>query len=234
MWRSLSCLAFAAAWASSAAAQTSTPFSDTPVVVTSGEAVVRVAPDLAYLTLGTETRARNPRDAQRQNADIMTAVQLKLRDARVPSDAIRTVGYQVEEESDYVEGRRVPRGYVVRNAIEVRVDDVKRLGELVDVAVGAGATTVRDIRYDVKDRAAVERRALRDAAADARGRAEAAAEGAGRAIDRVLRVEEHRAITGPRPVAPVVMAARAAAPETPITAGEIEIHALVTLTAALK
>src|SRR5438045_89664 len=43
-----------------------------PTVVTSGQASVRRPPDIATISLGVESRARNPRDAQRQNAEAMT------------------------------------------------------------------------------------------------------------------------------------------------------------------
>ena len=57
--------------ASAAAAQT-TPQPD--VIVMTGEAVVRRPPDVAFVTLAVETRAKSPRDAQRQNNQVMTAV----------------------------------------------------------------------------------------------------------------------------------------------------------------
>ena len=107
------------------------------LVVTSGEAVVRHAPDRAFLTVTVEARAKNPRDAQRQNAEAMTAVQQRLTLARVSKDAVRTLGYDLEQEFDFLQGRRVPREFVARNAIEVRVDEIARVGELLDVAVQA-------------------------------------------------------------------------------------------------
>ena len=56
-----------------------------------------------------------------------------LRKARVPDDAIRTIGYDLQQEFDFTNGKRVPRGYVARNSIEVRVDDVSRVGELLEI-----------------------------------------------------------------------------------------------------
>src|SRR5262245_26402419 len=44
----------------------------TDAIVTTGQAMVKRAPDVAFVTLGVESRAKNPRDAQRQNADEMT------------------------------------------------------------------------------------------------------------------------------------------------------------------
>jgi uncharacterized protein YggE len=209
--------------------------SQVPEIVTTGEAVVRRAPDRAFFTVTAESRARSPRDAQQENARMMTSVQDKLKGAGIAKEAIRTLGYTVEPEFDFANNRRTLRDYVARNTIEVKVDDLDRLGEMIDAAVSAGATSVGDVRFDLKDRKAAEREALRQAVVDARARAEAAAAGADRTIDHIIRIQENG--TEPiEPPRPVMMAVRAggAAPETPITAGDIEIRARVTLTAAIK
>jgi len=209
---------------------------EAPTVVTTGEAIVRRAPDRAFVTAAVESRARNPRDAQRDNAEAMTAVQQRILSSGIPKDAVRTLGYNIQQEFDYVGGRRVTRGYVARNAVEVRVDVLERVGDLLDAVVEAGATAVRGVRFDLQDRASAEREALRLAVVDARGRAEAAAAGAGRAIDRILKIDGTQRDT--RPLIPMPMIAmREAAqaePTTPVEGGEIEIHAYVTLTVSIK
>lgn len=50
----------------SSAQQTTPP--EPPVVVTSGEGLVQAVPDRAWITVTAESRAGNPRDAQRRNA----------------------------------------------------------------------------------------------------------------------------------------------------------------------
>jgi hypothetical protein len=205
-----------------------------PVVVTSGEGVVQAVPDRAWITIIAESRAGNPRDAQRRNAEAMKPVIDKLRGSGVPSDAIRTVGYDLQQEWDFVNNQRVSRGYVARNTIDVRVDAIDRVGELLEMAVGSGATSVGGVRFDLKDRAKLEREALRLAVEDARGRAEAAAAGAGRAIDRILRID---ALSGGTPVPlprVALLRQQAAAEAPPISAGEMEIRSQVTVTSALK
>jgi uncharacterized protein len=204
------------------------------LVVTSGEAVVRHAPDRAFLTVTVEARAKNPRDAQRQNAEAMTAVQQRLTLARVSKDAVRTLGYDLEQEFDFLQGRRVPREFVARNAIEVRVDEIARVGELLDVAVQGGATSVSGVRFDIQDREKVERDALRLAVVDARSRADAAAAGAGRTVDRIIKIEDARD-SGIIPIARPMMTMKAAeAAQTPVEPGLVEIRARVTLTASMK
>ena len=121
---------------------------------------------LRYVTLAVESRARNPRDAQRANADAMSAVQKQLATAGIPKDAMRTLGLGLHQEFDNANGRRIARDFVARNTLEVRIDDVSRAGEIADAVVQGGATALEGIRFDLKDRAAAEREALRLAVAD--------------------------------------------------------------------
>jgi uncharacterized protein YggE len=184
--------------------------------------------------LSTESRAPKPEDAQQRNAQAMTSVQQAVRKAGIAQEAIRTLGVNLREDVDFVNGKRVPRGYVVTNSIEVRVDDLDGLGKLMDAAVASGATGVGDVRFDLKDRAAAEREALKLAVADAKGLAEAAAAGAGLRLGSILRIEEH----GERPAPiPMMRAATMAAPAqtvTPVEAGQIQIVSNVTLTVAIQ
>ena len=220
---------------SEAAAQQAAPSPLVDVVVTTGEGVIQAVPDRAWITVIAETRAPNPREAQRRNTEAMRPVQDALRNARIPADAIRTVGYDLQEEFDFPNNKRVSRGYVARNSIEIRVDDVNRVGELLELSVGQGATRVGGLRFDLKEQAKLEREALRMAVAEARAKAEAAAAGAGRTVDRVVRVEETGGVPRPQPMfRNVAMEARAADAPVPVSTGQIEVRAQATVTLAVK
>lgn len=210
------------------------PASNEPVIVTTGEGIVKMAPDRVWVTIAAESRAKSPREAQRANADAMKAVLDKLKALGLPADAIRTSGYDLQPQFDYVNGRQSLREYLARNTIEVRVDDVTRAGEVLDAAVGSGATSVSGVRFDLKDRSVAEREALKKAVADARGRADAAAQGAGMKVDRVVKIEEQR-IMVPEP-RPVMMARQSMVADAgpPISAGELEIRSTVTMTSSIK
>jgi uncharacterized protein YggE len=229
--------AVAAFITSSAFAQVSTPpivSASQPAVVTQGHAIVTARPDRAFVTIAAESRSRNSAEAQKQNAAAMTAVLQQIDKAGVPKDAIRTTGYELHPEFDYANGRQTFRNYVARNTVEVRLDDIDRVGVVIDAAAAGGATSITGIRFDVRNRVALERDALRQAVADARARADAAAAGAGATIDRVVRIEESVAPEFPRPV--VRMAAQAVERDaaTPVEPSTIEIQARVTLTATLR
>lgn len=217
-----------------AAAQPSAPG---PVVVVRGEGEVRIAPDVAFVTIGAELRGSTAAAAQTAAASAMTAVRQKIVAAGVPQTAIRTLSYDVQPQFDYSSGKQVPRGFLARNVIEVRLDDIARVGEVLEVAIAAGGTSVQNVRFDLKQRTAAERDALTRAVADARARADAAAKGAGATVVAVLRIEEGGVQAMPVEAPMMRMAAdalTASPPPPPIAAGEVVIHASVTLTASIK
>ena len=142
----------------------------------------------------------------------------------------------MQYEWDFVNNKRVGRGYVARNTIDVRVDAIDRVGEYLELAVGSGATSVSGIRFDLKDQGKLEREALRLAVADARTKADAAASGVGRTVDRILRIEEQGVVVPPMPVRMMREVAQAAVADAtpPIATGQTEIRARATVTAAMK
>ncbi|HJR61500.1 MAG TPA: SIMPL domain-containing protein, partial [Vicinamibacterales bacterium] len=209
---------------------------DPAVIVTTGQAEVKMPPDRAWVMVNAESRSKDPKEAQRLNTDAMNAVMEKLKGMNLGADAIRTTSYELHPEFDYRDGRQTLRGYVARNAIEVRVDEIARVADVLGVAVGSGATAVGGLRFGLRDQDAVEREALRLAVQDARARADAAAAGAGVQIVRVQRIEEQGA-AGPEPPRPMVrqMTMEASADMAPpITPGTVEIRSTVRLTVLIK
>lgn len=214
-------------------AQTAT---DPSSIVVNGEGIVKVTPNQAWVRISAESRSKNSKEAQQQNAEVMTAVQQKIAALGIPKDAIQTVGIDLQPEFDYQNNRQTLRGYVARNTIEVRIDDFATVGEVLDVAVGSGATNVHGLRFDVKNREAIEQQALQRAVANGMEKAQTIAGAAKRGVDRILRIEEQFiGDGGPRPMMERAMMSRMAADApTPVEAGEIEIRAMVRVTVAIK
>jgi len=225
-------LALAMLPAVASAQQAGVPSESASVV---GEGVVHATPDRAWITVGAESRAASAREAQRRNTELMTPILDKIRSAGISADAIRTVGYDVQYEWEFVNNKRVGRGYLARNTVEIRVDMVDRVGEILEMAAGSGATNLGGVRFDVKNRAQLERDALRLAVEAARAKAQAVAAGAGRTVDRIVRIEEQGASAPePRPMFRTAAVGAAADAMPPIATGEIEIRASVVLTVSLK
>ena len=209
-----------------------------PVVVTTGQATVRLPPDRAYLTLSTETRAPKPAEAQQRNAQAMAAVQQKLEAARLPKESVRTLAYSLEEEFDYVEqSAHARRGFRAVNTIEVRLDDITRVGEILDLAVG-GRRHER-AQHPLRPEGARGGRTPGAAACRCR-RARARRGGRGRRERDAGGRHAHRGTgQGNARAAPddgddARDRRRRRRWKRPVTAGEIEIEATVLLTATIK
>ena len=218
---------------SSVVAQTQQPPPGPPVIVTRGEATLKRAPDQAWVSIAAESRASAPADAQRMAAEAMKNVQAALAKAGITPDAIRTTGYSLQPDTEYVSGRARVRGYIVRNQIEVRVDDLQKLGGVLDAAGGSGATSMAGLRFDLKDRAGAEREALTLAVRDAMSRARALAAGGTVSLGPILRIDESGDVRPPMPMYAMARTAEAAA-QTPINPGEVEIVAHVTVTVRIQ
>jgi uncharacterized protein YggE len=214
-----------------ALAQTPEP----PQIIVTGEGVIKVTPDQAFVRIGAESRAKVSKDAQQRNAEAMTAVQQKIAGFGIPKDAIKTIAIDLQMEFDYANGKQTPRGYVARNTIEVRVDDLTKLGDVLDAVVASGATTIHGLQFDTKQRDQIEAQALQAAVKNGTAKAQAVAAGAQRSIDRVIRIEEQFVGGGgPEPMPRAFMMAKTADASTPVAAGEISIRAQVRVTVAIK
>ncbi|MBP8272826.1 MAG: SIMPL domain-containing protein [Acidobacteria bacterium] len=228
------------ACASTALAQRDTTQENPRAISTQGQASIKLVPDVAWVSVAAEARAPKPGEAQRKAAEAMTAVQAALKTLGLPANAIKTQQYSLQPEMDYSGGTGKVKGYLARNTIEVRVDDIEKIGAVIDAAGASGAASVSGMRFDLKNREAVEREALAAAAKDGLERARAIATGLGQTIGVILRVDDQRMYSA-QPMARSYdaagrggMVAAAPAPPTPVEPGEIEIRAQMTVVVSIK
>ena len=225
----LTILLLSLALGTAASAQQST---ESQIIVT-GEGIVKATPDQAWVSIGAESRAKISKDAQQRNAEAMTAVMQKIAAFGIAKDAIKTTAIDLQMEFDYANGKQTPRGYVARNTVEVRVDDLSKLGDVLDAVVSSGATMIHGLRFDVKQREQIEATALQSAVKNAMAKSQAIAQGANRTVDRVVKIEEISGGGEPVPMMRQYAMAKADA-STPVAAGEMEIRAQIRLTVSLR
>ena len=234
---------FAAALAAAAPALAQTAAPPTPVVVASGEHRIKVAPDQAWTTVSVETRDAKAPEARRLAAAAMTTVTAALRKTGLEGDAIQTIGFSLQPDYEYVAGRQRMKGFLVSNQVQVRIDDISKVADVLDAVGGlslpsSSTVTIAGLRFDLKNRAGVERDALRGAVDDAMARAKAMAAGANLSLGRTMRIEEGMNQPSPKFNPEPYMMARAGVADagvpTPISPSDIEIRAQVTLTIEIK
>ena len=108
--------------------------------------------------------------------------------AGVASPQIRTIGYRVTPEYAQPERGKAPRvtAYHANNTIQVEVRSVETIGNVIDAALGAGATNIGSVGLYSSNTDAARRDAVRLAVAKARGEAESAATAAGGTLGTML------------------------------------------------
>lgn len=118
------------------------------IEVTAG-AEVKAAPDLAVLEFGLITRAGTAAAAAQQNSARMTSVLAAVRQSIGSQARIGTGTYTLRAE--YAPNReggepRIIIAYVASNIVRLETTELSRLGEVIDVAIKAGANQVQRIR----------------------------------------------------------------------------------------
>lgn len=200
-----------------------------PSIRVTSEAAVSAKPDQVQLDIGVTTRAPQSEAAATQNAQQLESVLRALRKVLGAGADVKTISYSLQPNYHYPPqgGQPTIEGYTASNVVRITLDDLARIGKVIDAATGAGANQVQRLQFKLKDEQAVRTQALREAAVKARSQADALAAALGVKITRILSAVESTPI-----VYPVhdVMLARAEAAATPIEPGTIEMRATVTLT----
>jgi uncharacterized protein YggE len=204
-----------------------------PSIRVTAEATVKVAPDQAQIDIGVVTQAQTAQAAAQQNAQKLETVIAALRRALDKTAEIKTVGYSLSPNYRYpaTGGQPTITGYTASNVVQVKTDDLKQIGNLIDIAAQTGSNTIQGLRFMLKDEQAARAEALRQAALKARAKADALASALGLKIQRVLHVEESGATSPPIVYARADMAEFGkASATTPVESGTIDMQAIVTLT----
>lgn len=207
-----------------------------PTIQVTGQAKVSEPPNRAYVGIGVVTHSPKAADAARENAADLTAVLRALRSEAGPTAELKTTDFLVEPQYQYHNTGAPPTliGYTVTNVVQVRLDDLSRIGPVVDAAMRSGANILQNVRFTLRNEDAAREKALAEAAVSARGAAEALAHALGLRIVRIVSVEEGRPVVVPM-VRQQAIGMRLAAERipTPIETGSINVTANVTLTVAV-
>jgi hypothetical protein len=216
----------AAALAAPALAQDAAPqdaaFAATTLnLSTAGE--VQAAPDQATVQVGVQSRADTAAQAMADNAAQMNAVMGALRHAGIPEKAIRTTNLSLQAQYSYPQDKPpLLQGYQASDEVVITLDDVHKVGAVIDAATAAGANQIEGISFGLKDPAAAQDAARAAAVKMLAARAELYATASGYHVKRLINLTESSAGT-PGPVYPMAMMGKAAAP-TPVSAGELTVR----------
>ena len=243
-FRSSAAILLVIGFASTLVAQPATepkPRGEPPTLTVTGTGDSSARPDRAVLVLGAVVQAEQASAAQQRVNEIMQAAIESVRGQGVRDDAVTTVGLTLHPVYTDPPQRPFPQNqppaeprivaYRASNRVRVQLDDLSKIGPVIDAGVQSGANHVEDLSFQLKDDTAARAEALRGASNAARAKADAIAQALGLRIDGVLDAVEG-GVHVVRPRMDYARAGVAAAMEasTPVQPGQVEVQASVTVT----
>ncbi len=206
-----------------------------PTLTVAGRAELSVDPDRAIVRLGVNAEGADAEAAQGQVNRAMQAILEAMQGLAIPERSIRTE--QLWLNPVYANNRPradgtvtdEPRivGYRAGNVVSIQLDELARIGNVIDAGIRAGANQLQGVSFHVRDSEEARNLALQQATRNARAQADAIAAAMNLRIVGVIDV-----IVGGADVRP--MAVRDARMEmmasTPVQPGQVDVAGSVTVT----
>lgn len=197
-----------------------------------GDSVVTAKPERAQIDVGVLTQEKQSQNATTQNAKQLENVMTALHKLLGADADIKTINYTLNPDYQYrpIGGKQSISSYTAMNVVRVTVDDLEKVGSVIDTATQAGANHVESVRFTVRDSQVLHSQAVREAALKAKANAEALASALNLKIIRTLTVEETGDSAPPPDVAITDLREGPGPAPTPVQPGSFVVTANVTLT----
>src|ERR1700732_2877458 len=125
------------------------PASPVSSIRVSGDAKITARPDRVQIDIGVSTRAAQSQEAASQCARQVDAVLASVRKATGPAVDLKTISYSLNPTYQYHSKGEEPTltGYSALNVVQVTLDDLAKIGTVIDSATQAGANYLQGIQF---------------------------------------------------------------------------------------
>ena len=214
----------------------SSALADRTVTVTgSGETLVPA--DTAVVSVGVSVRDTDALKAQSRANGIIARIREALTGAGFSEEDISTGYVNLYAVYDYSKDVEVISAYNASSTLAVKVTDMARVGEVIDLAFGAGANTLDGVTFSVTDDRTARAASLKLAVEDAKEKAAVLAEAAGLGEIEIESVQEggvYRYDSGVNNFSAKLESSGDMEYETVVRAAKICVSASVTITFKAK
>ena len=193
-----------------------------------GTSEVLAVPDEAIVRLSIVRQASDAQTAQNQANAVAQEILSAIGKAGVPSKDIQTSRLVLSPVYSRGADQHIV-SYNATNTVSVRLDNLAIVGNVIDAGLKAGANQLEGVQFRLRNELPSREQALKEAVQEARGKAQAMAEALRVNLGEVLEASEGGVSVVPRVQAFARTAEPAAQTSTPVSPGEIEIRANVTI-----
>lgn len=212
------------------------PQQNTGIWVT-GQGEVTAIPDLASLRLGVEAQADTVAEARTEASEAMNKVMEALKDNGVAEEDIQTQQFSIYPMTRWNERKEEEEiiGYRVTNMVVAKIREVDKAGEIIEAVAEAGGdlTRIQSISFTVDDPTEYYREARAKAMEDAKDKATQLADAAGVELSEPTYISEGSVYRPEVSRYFPEIEEEMAAPQPPISPGELEITVSVQVVYAI-
>lgn len=168
----------------------------------SGTGTVDATPDIARLSLAVQRRDVSMQVARDETVRVSKAFLALCKKLGIPENKIRTSGLTINPEYRWDEktNQQVFTGYFVQRQLQVEINDLDKLGNVIEGAIDAGVNEVSPPALDSSKAKELNRDALAAATADAKANAERIASSLGVKLGSVRTVVAGGSMPPPMPM----------------------------------
>ncbi|MDF2947291.1 MAG: hypothetical protein K0S51_1970 [Bacillales bacterium] len=197
-------------------------------IIVSGEGSITSVPNKADIVLGIVTEDPNVEEAQKKNSLITNEVVNIIQYEGIKKEDLVTISYNISPQYDYKEGQNIFRGYQVVHMFRVTVDNLNKIGTLINATTAVGLNRVDSITFGVSNEDDLYNIALTNAVLNSKEKAQIIANSLNVNINMVpISVRE----TTVSPVQPLLYNAEAFVAKnvaSPVQPGSLTVKAEVT------
>ena len=229
---------------------TDKPAMNTINVSGTGEAFA--IPDTAKISFTIHTEAKTISIAQKSNADIYAKVKEAIKPFAIEDKNIKTENYNASPKYEWKTepqmgmpcsanycppngGKNVLTGYTIDQTVSIKLSQVDKAGDLIDVLGKAGVSNITGPEYTVADEDGIKAKARKDAIDDAQTKAEVLAKDLGVKLVRIVNFSENN-VGGGYPMYANAMDSmvKVSAPSTELPKGENKVTSDVSITYEIR
>lgn len=167
--------------------QTATAISETGKITASATESTYVTPDSATVSFTVETTDKNSQKAVAENNKKTTALINAIKASLAQNETIKTTSYNLRQNYEYnnILKKNVLSGYALTNTITVKLKDITKTGEIIDIATKNGATNVNNLSFSLEDTNAICKELTQKAVLKAKEEAQTVLAPLGKTIDNI-------------------------------------------------
>ena len=159
-------------------------------ITVNGSGETLVTADTAVVSVGVSVRKKDALEAQSAANEVIASIRSALAGAGLKEEDVSTGYINLYAVYDYSKDVEEIVAYSANSSLAIKVTDMGRVGEVIDLAFGAGANTLDGVSFSVADDTEARKESLKAAVEDAKEKASILAEAAGLGEIEILKIEE--------------------------------------------